>query len=178
VAFQGSRPLTAGIGVANLETGAVTLTQLSDQLHGDLAASVQLKASGTGSGAVVSGDTSATITITARADIASKYVGVYLGAINITAGPDGTNNLPIDLFVANDGTAAGATSDPAGGDVGFQGTVNFTSGALTLAVNYSESSPGMTGNLTGNFVSSTLATGTFELFNGDTGTVSFAKVAP
>jgi len=106
-------------------------------------------------------------------------VGVYLGTINFTAGPDGTSNWPIELFVANDGTALGDTFDPEGDGFQFQGTVNFTSGAFTLAVNGgAESLTGITGNLTGNFVSSMLANGTFNLSNGDTGTVSFPKVAP
>jgi hypothetical protein len=171
-------------GVANLVTGAVTLTQLSEQLSGDITASVQLKASGssvTGGGTFTVSEhggtknSSGTVTITAGASIASNYVGVYLGTINITAGPDGTNNWPIQLFVLNDGTAAGDTFDPAGDGFQFQGTVDFDSGAFTLAVNGgSEGLTGITGHLTG----LTLANGTFDLSNGDMGTVSFLKVAP
>jgi len=162
-------------GVANLVTGAVTLTELSNQLNGDITISVQLKASGTGSGTFTTDNGGGTITITSRANIASNYLGVYLGTINITAGPDSANNWPIELFVLNDGSAGGDTFDPDGNGFHFQGTVNLTSGAFTLAVNGgSEGLTGITGNLTG----STLANGTFSLSNGDTGTVSFPKAAP
>ncbi len=166
-------------GSANLVTGAV-------QLSGDdFTASVQLEASGAGSGAFTGNDgDSGTITITPpRANLTSNYVGVYRGTINITArpaGPDGTdgsNNWPIELFVANDGSAAGDTFDPSGDGFLFQGTVNFTSGVFTLAVINNGGRDGLTG-ITGNLTGATLASGTFNLSNGDTGTVSFAKVAP
>jgi len=175
-------------GVANLTAGKVTLTPLSKQLGGHVKISVRLKARGssvTGRGTFVNNNRkpskrfSGVITIGGREDITSNSVGVYLGGLNISAGPDSPNSWPIQLFVANDGTAGGDTFDPQGNGFAFQGTVDLTSGAFALPVIAGkESLAGITGNVVGNFVTPSLANGSFTLSNGDRGTVSFPKVAP
>ena len=173
-------------GVADFVTGAVKLNQLSTQLTGPLTFAVQLQASGssvTGNGtfAVVSHKSTnrGTLRITAQEGVASDYVGAYLGTLTITGGPDAPNSWPIQLAVANDGSAGGTTFDPDGNGFLFQGTANLTSGALALAVREGKRSlSGITGSLTGNFVTPSMANGSFTLSNGDTGTVSFPRVAP
>jgi hypothetical protein len=176
-AAQTSSRFAGGLsGAVNLSTGALMLTALSAQLSGDIMASVQLQADGSsimGSGSFRTANNSGTVTIPRqnKQDIASTYVGAYLGTIDFTAGPQDNISSPIELFVANDGSAAGDTFNADGVGFEFQGTVDFGSGAFTLAV-----SPrvGVTGTLSG----ATLANGTFNLSNGDSGTVSFSKVAP
>jgi hypothetical protein len=173
-------------GSADFVTGAVTLSQLSTQLTGPLTFSVQLQASGssvTGNGkfAVVSHKRTnrGRLRITGQGSIASGYVGAYLGTLDITAGPDAPSSWPIQLAVANDGSAGGTTFDPDGNGFSFQGTVNLASGALALAVQAGKRRlGGITGSLMGNFVTPSLANGSFNLSNGDSGTVSFPKVAP
>ena len=171
-----------------MATGAVTLTPLSEQLGGQVKVSVRLKARGSsvrGRGRFVvsnqkpSKRSSGIVTIRGSEDITSNYVGVYLGGLNLTSGPNSPSQWPIELFVANDGAAGGDTFDPQGNGATFQGTVDLSSGAFTLPVTAGhESLTGITGNVSGNFVTPSLASGSLILSNGDKGSISFPKVAP
>lgn len=117
-----------------------------------------------------------TISMTSKAGIASSRVGIYLGTLTFTAGPHGGIAWPIEMFIANDGTAGGDAIDDNGNGVAFRGTANFTSGALQLTVIAgAQDLDGVTGSLTGTFVSPTKVNATFTLSNGDMGTVSLPK---
>jgi len=179
---SGSGPFPCLVGTANLGTGAVTLNQVSEQLSGTVSVSIQL-APGGGSGTITAsgsdGTSTGTVSFSSVANVTSPNVGGYLGTMNLTSGPDTGASWPIQLFVANDGVASGSTYDPGGDGFSYDGTVNFATNAVTLAVHSaSDSLSGVTGTLSETISSATTITGTVSLSNGDAGSVALTLKAP
>jgi hypothetical protein len=175
-------------GFADLVTGGITLSQLSTQLSGHVAVSVQLLSTGlsvAGDGTLqlnnnkLTTPSSGTVAIASRADIASSDVGVYFGTLGLTAGPDAPASWPIELFVANDGSGGGDTFDPDGNGFHFTGMVDLASHALTLACGGGKGTlAGVTGSLDGSIPTPTTASAALQLSNGDGGTASLSRIAP
>ena len=106
---------------------------------------------------------------------ANAFVGNYTGTYRVTQGPSTGETGRFTLRVNSDGSASGSVTDAGGNTANLSGTANTSSGAFTLTGIFDAT--GTTGRATGTLTNGSPVTGsgTFELTNGNRGTITLRK---
>ncbi len=106
----------------------------------------------------------------------NTFVGNYTGVYRVTAGPDSGETAQFALVINTNGSASGSVTDAGGNSAPLSGTANTTSGAFTLTGIFDAT--GTTGRASGTLTNNNsvvTGTGTFQLSNGNSGTVTLTK---
>lgn len=106
----------------------------------------------------------------------TTFVGNYSGTYAVTAGPDSGENGVFTLQVSSNGTSTGRVTDAADNTATIVGTTNLGSGVFALTGIFTTT--GIEGRADGTLRiagSSVAGTGTFQIENGNSGTISITR---
>lgn len=106
----------------------------------------------------------------------TTFVGSYSGTYEVTAGPDSGESGDFTLQVNSNGTSTGRVTDAADNTAIIVGTTNLSSGVFALTGVFTTT--GIEGRADGTLRiegSSVAGSGTFEIENGNSGTISISR---